>query len=238
MEAAVLAAIASPRRREILRLVWTREMAAGEIAAAMPDVTFGAVSLQLRALEDAGLVVCRPDHRHRFYRAERNALGPVGKLLEGMWDDALWRLKVAARTRSLASRAVARTHASANTRNNAKDEGGMTGTSLLSSLTHRLDRDVVIEAPREIVFRFFTDAQRWAAWWGAGSTIDPMPGGKLVIRYPDGTEVLGEVLDIDDAGTLRLHVRLRVGRDDRPRRLARHDPAGRGPARHAAPPHA
>jgi hypothetical protein len=44
--APVLAAVASPRRREILRLVWERELAAGAIHAAMPDVTFGAVSLQ------------------------------------------------------------------------------------------------------------------------------------------------------------------------------------------------
>ena len=90
-----LAAVASPRRREILRLVWDREMAAGDIAAAMPDVTFGAVSLQLRALQDAGLVVCRRDRKHRLYRAQREALGPLGKTLEHMWDDALWRLKLA-----------------------------------------------------------------------------------------------------------------------------------------------
>ena len=96
MEHAHLAAIASPRRREILRLVWDREMAAGSIAASMPDVTFGAVSLQLRALQDAGLVVCRRDRKHRFYRAQREALGPLGKSLERMWDDALWRLKLAA----------------------------------------------------------------------------------------------------------------------------------------------
>src|SRR4029078_6126816 len=96
MEHAVLAAIASPRRREVLRLIWSEEMAAGDIAAAMPDVTFGAVSLQLRALQAGGLVVCRPDPKHRFYKAKSEALGPVGKSLERMWDDALWRLKLAA----------------------------------------------------------------------------------------------------------------------------------------------
>jgi DNA-binding transcriptional ArsR family regulator len=96
MEHAVLAAIASPRRCEILRLVWNGEMAAGDIAAAMPDVTFGAVSLQLRALQRAGLVVCRPEQKHRLYKAKRDALGPLGKPLERMWDDALWRLKLAA----------------------------------------------------------------------------------------------------------------------------------------------
>ena len=96
LDSAALSAVASPRRREILRLVWDRECAAGAIHQAMPDVSFGAVSLQLRALSDAGLVTCRREHRHRFYRANREALGPVAEALERMWDDALWRLKLQA----------------------------------------------------------------------------------------------------------------------------------------------
>jgi DNA-binding transcriptional ArsR family regulator len=96
MESAVLAAIASPRRQEILRLVWDRELSAGAIHRTMPDVTFGAVSLQLRSLADAGLVRSRVDGRHRFYRAHQEALGPMGDMLKRMWDDALWRLKLAA----------------------------------------------------------------------------------------------------------------------------------------------
>ena len=92
----LLAALASPRRREILRLVWSEELAAGAIHRAMPDVTFGAVSLQLRALANAGLVDSRAEGRHRLYRAKREALGPVGRMLEGMWSDALWRLKLQA----------------------------------------------------------------------------------------------------------------------------------------------
>jgi uncharacterized protein YndB with AHSA1/START domain len=63
-------------------------------------------------------------------------------------------------------------------------------------LSHRLERTVVIEARREIVFGFFTDTPRWASWWGAGSTIDARPGGPVVIRYPDGTEASGEVTEI------------------------------------------
>jgi len=73
----------------------------------------------------------------------------------------------------------------------------MAGPSSLLPLTHHLDRTVVIEAPRAIVFRFFTDEKRWASWWGTGSTIDPKPGGKLLIRYPDGSEVVGEVLEVE-----------------------------------------
>ena len=96
LDTSTLGAIASPRRREILRLVWEEELAAGAIHRAMPDVTFGAVSLQLRALVEAGLVECRPEKTQRFYRARRAALGAVGPALERMWDHSLWRLKLAA----------------------------------------------------------------------------------------------------------------------------------------------
>jgi len=70
----------------------------------------------------------------------------------------------------------------------------MTATT---TLPYQLDRTVTIRAPRETVFQFLTDTPRWAAWWGAGSTIDPRPGGHMLIRYPGGTEVSGEVLEVD-----------------------------------------
>jgi len=92
----VLHAIASPRRREILRLTWNKELTPGEIHRAMPDVTFGAVSLQLKSLTKAGVVRVRAEHRHRFYKARREVLGMAGEILERMWDDALWKLKLAA----------------------------------------------------------------------------------------------------------------------------------------------
>src|SRR5262249_4264981 len=77
-------------------LVWSQEQSAGAIHKAMPDVTFGAVSLQLKALHEAGLLEIRSQSRNRFYRANKAALGPVAKMLESMWDDALWRLKLEA----------------------------------------------------------------------------------------------------------------------------------------------
>ena len=93
---AVISAIASPRRLEILRLTWDRERSAGDIHRAMSDVTFGAVSLQLKTLVDAGLLRSRVEHKYRYYRAQPAALGPLRATLERMWDDALWRLKLAA----------------------------------------------------------------------------------------------------------------------------------------------
>ena len=63
-------------------------------------------------------------------------------------------------------------------------------------LPHRLDRTILIEAPRETVFRYFTDNTRWSAWWGAGSTIDARPGGRVLIRYPNAVEATGEVVEV------------------------------------------
>jgi DNA-binding transcriptional ArsR family regulator len=95
-DAALLDVVASPRRREILRLVWNEERSAGDIHRAMPDVTFGAVSLQLKVLLDAGVVEVRSDRQSRYYRARPEALGPIGQMLERTWNDALARLKVQA----------------------------------------------------------------------------------------------------------------------------------------------
>lgn len=96
MDTARLAAVASPRRREILRLLWDQERTAGAIHQAMPDITFGAVSLQLKVLLEAGLVECEADRQFRVYRVRRDALAPVAPMLEQMWTDALWRLKLRA----------------------------------------------------------------------------------------------------------------------------------------------
>jgi uncharacterized protein YndB with AHSA1/START domain len=67
----------------------------------------------------------------------------------------------------------------------------------MTDLSHRLDRSIVIHATPQTVFRFFTDSTRWASWWGQGSTIDAREGGEVRIRYPDGTEVAGTILDMD-----------------------------------------
>jgi DNA-binding transcriptional ArsR family regulator len=96
LDARVLTVISSPRRAEILRLVWDRELTAGEIHEAMPDVTAGAISQQLKCLTDAGLLDSRAESRFRFYQARREALEPVAAALESMWNSALWKLKLAA----------------------------------------------------------------------------------------------------------------------------------------------
>jgi DNA-binding transcriptional ArsR family regulator len=86
-----LAVIAAPRRREILRLIWDRELSAGDIATALP-VTFGAVSQHLSVMREAGVVDVRRAGTFRFYRANRGRLGPLAVVLESYWTDALDRL--------------------------------------------------------------------------------------------------------------------------------------------------
>lgn len=89
---AILDAISSPRRREILRLVWDRELSAGDIAARF-DVTWPAVSQNLGILRKAGLVSERREANRRFYRADHAALGPLQVALQEMWAQDLDRLR-------------------------------------------------------------------------------------------------------------------------------------------------
>jgi DNA-binding transcriptional ArsR family regulator len=91
MEAA-LKAIAAPRRRQILSLVRTDELSAGEIATHF-DVTRPAVSQHLNVLKEAGLVSERRNGTRRLYRARPEGLAEVKAFLEEFWDERLEALK-------------------------------------------------------------------------------------------------------------------------------------------------
>ena len=91
MEEATLRAIASPRRRAILRLVWSRELSSGEIASHF-DVSWPAISQNLRVVEGCGLVRERRLGTTRYYRANRKQLGPLRAVLMKMWEADLDRL--------------------------------------------------------------------------------------------------------------------------------------------------
>ncbi len=81
----MITAIAAPRRREILHLIWDRELSAGDIAAALP-VTFGAVSQHLQVLRDAGIVDVRQEGTYRYYRANQERIGPLAAVTRGVLD--------------------------------------------------------------------------------------------------------------------------------------------------------
>ena len=90
-----LRALAEPRRRAILRLVWHDERSVGDIASYF-DVTRPAISQHLRVLADAGLVTLRRDGRRSIYRAKRGAMQDLRAYLGAFWDAELAGLKAAA----------------------------------------------------------------------------------------------------------------------------------------------
>ena len=90
-----LKAIAAPHRRQILRLVRTGELSAGEIAAHF-DVTRPAVSQHLNVLKEAGLLSERRNGTRRLYRARPQGLAELRVFLEEFWDERLEALKIEA----------------------------------------------------------------------------------------------------------------------------------------------
>ena len=66
----------------------------------------------------------------------------------------------------------------------------------MNDLPFSIERDIVIAARRDTVFRYFTDPERWAKWWGAGSRIDPRPGGEVFIQYPFNATAQGTVVEL------------------------------------------
>ena len=85
----VIAALGSPIRREILGLIWDRELPAGEIAAAFA-VTKPTISQHLAVLREAGLVTIRSVGTSRNYRARQEALSGLRAALSspGKWSNA------------------------------------------------------------------------------------------------------------------------------------------------------
>ncbi|MGA7834575.1 MAG: metalloregulator ArsR/SmtB family transcription factor [Acidimicrobiales bacterium] len=90
---AALKALAEPRRREILRLVWSRELAATEIASQFSDVTRSAISQHVSVLREAELIIERRDGVRRLYRANHSQMNELRRFLEQYWDDNLDRLR-------------------------------------------------------------------------------------------------------------------------------------------------
>ncbi len=88
-----LKALAEPRRREILRLVWTRELPATEIAARFHDVTRPAVSQHLKVLREAKLIDERRDGTRRLYRVNQDEMAKLRDYLDEYWTSGLERLR-------------------------------------------------------------------------------------------------------------------------------------------------
>jgi DNA-binding transcriptional ArsR family regulator len=86
-------ALAEPRRREILKLVWTEELPAAQIAARFDDVTRSAVSQHIGVLKAAELIVERRDGTRRLYRANHTQMDRLRQFLDEYWTGSLQRLQ-------------------------------------------------------------------------------------------------------------------------------------------------
>ena len=118
-----------------------------------------------------------------------------------------------------------------------------------ATLGYQLDRIVIIKAAPDVVFRFFTDSDRWAAWWGKGSVIDARPGGRVLVVHPGAVEASGEVLEVAPpshitfsygyasgkpfgSGTTRVTIRLRPHADGTELHLTHELPSDAGRDEH------
>ena len=61
----------------------------------------------------------------------------------------------------------------------------------------RLEHEVLIRAPAELVFAFFTDAELYPRSMGREATLDPRPGGIYRCVVHDTATVLGEYVVVE-----------------------------------------
>ena len=157
----VLAALSSPVRREILGLIWDRELAAGEIADAFP-VTKPTISQHLAVLREAGLAESTAVGTSRRYRARqdalrglRAALGSAALSSPGKWVNA--------------------------------DHAPERASSRVRTLPVVVASTDVGTSP-ELTFRAFTDPAVYSRWLGAPVTIED---GRFACTLEWGTSVRG-----------------------------------------------
>jgi DNA-binding transcriptional ArsR family regulator len=93
---AALKALAEPRRRAILRLVWSQELPATEIASRFAEVSRSAISQHLSVLRDADLVCERREGTRRLYRSNHHEMARLRSFLDDYWTTGLERLRDAA----------------------------------------------------------------------------------------------------------------------------------------------
>ncbi|MGH2807990.1 MAG: ArsR/SmtB family transcription factor [Actinomycetota bacterium] len=90
-----LRALGNETRRDILRLVWDRELPASEIARRM-ELSAPAASQHLRALREADLVAVRVDRNRRLYSVRHDTFDELRTFFESFWTGGMASLKRAA----------------------------------------------------------------------------------------------------------------------------------------------
>jgi DNA-binding transcriptional ArsR family regulator len=128
---AAFKALAEPRRRAILRLVWSQELPATEIAEQFSDVSRPAISQHLSVLKEAELVNERRDGTRRLYSANTRTMAELRSFLDDYWTSGLERLRdvaeaAEAEQRSAASRRPTRAPATTRSKQDSSRRKGRT----------------------------------------------------------------------------------------------------------------
>jgi uncharacterized protein YndB with AHSA1/START domain len=59
-----------------------------------------------------------------------------------------------------------------------------------------LEREIYIDALPEVVFGFFTDADKLALWLGRQATLEPMVDGQLRVEVNETRVILGKFIEL------------------------------------------
>jgi uncharacterized protein YndB with AHSA1/START domain len=59
-----------------------------------------------------------------------------------------------------------------------------------------VEKTLRIEAPPEVVWRYWTDPARMTEWWGPAAELDARPGGACVVEMGGGPVMRGEFVDV------------------------------------------
>src|SRR5215469_11011897 len=85
---AALRALADPRRRQMLQLVWDRERSPSDLARRC-RLSRPAASQHLKVLREADLVSVRLEGNRRFYRVRAARLAQLQAMLDDFWGSRL-----------------------------------------------------------------------------------------------------------------------------------------------------
>jgi DNA-binding transcriptional ArsR family regulator/uncharacterized protein YndB with AHSA1/START domain len=168
--AASLATLGEPTRRLIVERLARGPLSVHEIADRLP-VGRPAVSMHLRALKDAGLVVDRRVGTRRLYQLNPEALAALRDYLDWYWTQALATYK------------------------HAVEQAGEGRTEAMAPEI-KVTKSIVVEVPRVLAFEFFI---RQEAWWPVQThhlaeppletvVLEPYVGGRWFERGPGGRE--------------------------------------------------
>src|SRR5215471_6323688 len=89
---AALRALADPRRRQLLELVWDRERSPSDLARSC-RLSRPAASQHLKVLREADLVSVRLEGNRRFYRVRAARLAELRAILDQFWGSRLATLR-------------------------------------------------------------------------------------------------------------------------------------------------